>query len=107
MPGLVMGLLLAAVMSLVISGGFKRLVDVAQRIVPVMAGLYIAGGILVLLMNAVHIPEMLASIIRGAFSLEAGGGALAGITVREAMRYGVARGLYSNEAGEGLSLIHI
>ncbi|MEW4413208.1 amino acid carrier protein [Clostridium sp. AN503] len=105
MPGLVMGLLLAAVMSLVISGGFKRLVDVAQRIVPVMAGLYIAGGILVLLMNAVHIPEMLASIIRGAFSLEAGGGALAGITVREAMRYGVARGLYSNEAGEGSAAV--
>lgn len=104
-PGLMTGIFLAVVMSLIISGGFQRLVAVAQRIVPVMAGLYIVGGLLVLLMNAVHIPEMLGSVFHGAFTMKAGTGALAGITIKEAMRYGVARGLYSNEAGEGSAAV--
>lgn len=104
-PFLLTGLVLAAVMSLVIRGGFKRLVQVAQRIVPVMAGIYVAGGLAVLLLHAGQIPAMLASIIKEAFSLRAGAGALAGITMKEAMRFGVARGLYSNEAGEGSAAV--
>ncbi len=104
-PFVVTGLILAVVMSFIISGGFQRLVHVAQKVVPVMAGIYVAGGIVILLLNAGRIPAMFASIIKGAFSLEAGLGALAGITVREAMRFGVARGLYSNEAGEGSAAV--
>lgn len=104
-PFMVTGLILAAVMSLIISGGFKRLVYVAQKIVPVMAGIYVAGGLAILVMNAGKIPAMFASILEGAFCVRAGAGALAGITVREAMRFGVARGLYSNEAGEGSAAV--
>ncbi len=104
-PFLVTGLILAVVMGFIISGGFKRLVNVAQRVVPVMASIYVIGGLIVLLLNAAHIPAMLASVVKGAFSLEAGMGALAGISMREAMRFGVARGLYSNEAGEGSAAV--
>lgn len=104
-PFLLTGLVMAVVMSLIIRGGFQRLVKVAQRVVPVMAGLYVAGGLMILVLNAVQIPDMLESIIKGAFSLRAGAGALAGITIKEAMRFGVARGLYSNEAGEGSAAV--
>ncbi|MCB6345592.1 alanine/glycine:cation symporter family protein [Enterocloster lavalensis] len=104
-PFLITGLVLAVAMSFIISGGFKRLVQVAQRVVPVMAGIYVVGGLFVIFLNAGRIPAMFASIIRGAFSLEAGMGALAGITIREALRFGVARGLYSNEAGEGSAAV--
>ena len=104
-PTLAAGILLAVLMSLIISGGFKRLVQVAQNVAPFMAGLYLLGGLLVLLLHAGEIPAMFASIFRGAFTLKAGSGALAGLTIREAMRYGVARGLYSNEAGEGTAAV--
>lgn len=104
-PGIATGLILAVVMSAIIRGGFKGLVQIAQKCVPVMAILYLTGGIIVLVSNAVHIPAMLASIFEGAFSLKAGMGALAGITMKEAMRFGVARGLYSNEAGEGSAAV--
>ena len=104
-PALITGIVLAVVMGLIISGGFKRLVQVAQNVVPFMAGLYLLGGLLVLAVNAGQIPGMFGSIFRNAFTLKAGGGALAGITMREAMRYGVARGLYSNEAGEGTAAV--
>lgn len=104
-PFLITGLILAVIMSLIIKGGFKRLVHVAQSVVPVMAGIYVVGGLLVLLFNAGKIPAMFGSIFKDAFSLRAGTGALAGITIKEAMRFGVARGLYSNEAGEGSAAV--
>lgn len=104
-PFLVTGLVLAAVMSFIVSGGFKRLVHIAEKIVPVMAGLYIVGGLVVLGMNIPEIPVMLKSIITSAFTLKAGAGAAMGLTIREAMRFGVARGLYSNEAGEGSAAV--
>lgn len=66
-PFLATGLIMAVVMSLIIRGGFKRLVQVAQRVVPVMAGIYVIGGLIVLLMNAGQIPAMFASIFREAF----------------------------------------
>lgn len=104
-PFLLTGLVMAVIMSLIIRGGFKRLVQVAQRVVPVMAGIYVAGGLVILLLNVRGIPAMAASILKEAFSFRAGTGALAGITIREAMRFGVARGLYSNEAGEGSAAV--
>lgn len=106
-PFLLTGAVMAVVMSLIIRGGFKRLVKVAQSVVPVMAGLYVTGGLVILALNAGKIPDMLVSIVKGAFSMQAGAGALAGITMKEALRFGVARGLYSNEAGEGsAALLH-
>ena len=97
--------LVACLLVFVISGGFKRLVSTAEKLVPLMAGLYIAGGLVVILAHIGQVPAMFAEIFRAAFSLKAGVGAAAGITMREAMRYGVARGLYSNEAGEGSAAV--
>ena len=105
LPHLVTGIVLAIAMTSVISGGFQRLVHTAEKIVPVMAGLYVLGGLVVVAMNFTHIPAVLASIFRGAFTLRAGAGAAAGFTIKHAMRYGVARGLYSNEAGEGSAAV--
>ena len=104
-PRLATGLVLALAMSLVIRGGLKSLARTAQRLVPVMAGLYILGGAVVVISHIENFIPMLQSIMEGAFSLEAGVGAAAGITMREAMRFGVARGLYSNEAGEGSAAV--
>lgn len=66
-----------------------------------MAGIYIVGSLILICMNITAVPAAFVSIFRGAFAPEAVLGAGAGITVREAIRYGVARGLFSNEAGMG------
>lgn len=94
-------LIVAAIIFLAISGGFKRLIHIMQSIVPLMATLYIGGGILVLIMFSREIPHIFSLIVEQALSIEAATGAVLGHTMKEAMRYGVARGLYSNEAGEG------
>lgn len=100
-PKVVSALVVGIVVIFVISGGFTRLIHVCQRVVPLMAGLYIMGGLVVLLLHIQDVPMMLESIVTHAFTFQAGAGAAMGYTMKEAMRYGVARGLYSNEAGEG------
>lgn len=105
LPPLATGIILALLMTCVISGGFKRLVHTAEKIVPVMAVLYIFGGLVVILMNITALPGVVMSIFKGAFTFKAGAGAAAGLTIKQAMRYGVARGLYSNEAGEGSAAV--
>ena len=105
LPPVATGLILAVLMSCIISGGFKRLVHTAEKIVPVMAVLYIFGGLLVILLNINALPGVVVSIFKGAFSVKAGVGAAAGLTMKQAMRSGVARGLYSNEAGEGSAAV--
>lgn len=105
LPHLATGILLAIVMTFVISGGFQRLVHAAEKVVPVMAGLYVMCGLIVLVLCMPKVPEVLKSIIQGAFTFEAGTGAVAGLTIKEAMRFGIARGLYSNEAGEGSAAV--
>lgn len=104
-PRIVTGLVLAFAMSFIIRGGLRRLAGTAQGIVPVMSGIYILGGAVVVLSHPQNFIPMLQGIIQGAFSMEAGMGAAVGITMKEAMRYGVARGLYSNEAGEGSAAV--
>ncbi|MDO5550202.1 MAG: sodium:alanine symporter family protein [Lachnospiraceae bacterium] len=105
LPPLATGILLAILMSCIISGGFRRLIQTAEKIVPVMAVLYTFGGLIVILANLPALPGVIASIFKGAFTIKAGTGAAAGLTIKEAMRYGVARGLYSNEAGEGSAAV--
>lgn len=105
LPPLATGIILAILMTCVISGGFKRLIHTAEKIVPVMALLYVFGGLIVILTNITVLPDVLVSIIKGAFTVKAGVGAAAGLTIKQALRYGVARGLYSNEAGEGSAAV--
>lgn len=104
-PPIVTGLALAVLMTCVISGGLKRLVHTAETVVPVMAVLYILGGLVVILLNITALPGVIVAIFKGAFTLKAGAGAAAGLTIKHALRYGVARGLYSNEAGEGSAAV--
>ena len=97
----VVGIVLVVVSGLVIIGGLKRIAAFAEILVPFMALLYIGGGLVLLIMNAGRIPEVLSLVFRSAFSGSAAAGGFAGATIMMAMRYGIARGLFSNEAGLG------
>ena len=90
---------------LVIAGGFKRIASVTDKLVPFMAGIYIIAAFGILIINAGHIPGVLKSIFVGAFTGKAATGAFAGATVKLALRWGAARGVYSNEAGMGTAPI--
>lgn len=97
LPHIVTALILCVMTSLVIFGGMTRIAKVAEVLVPVMAGLYLLTALIIVLMNASHVPAMFSLIFHDAFSPQAavGGGLGAAILT------GVKRGLFSNEAGEG------
>ncbi len=82
-------------------GGIKRIADVAGKLVPLMAAFYIASGLLILGMNAAEIPAAFSLIVSSAFTPVAAQGGFAGAAVWAAIRFGVARGIFSNEAGLG------
>lgn len=88
-----------------IFGGLKRISGIMEKVVPFMAVLYILGGIGILLTHIAQVPEAFWLIVKSAFTPAAGAGGFAGATVRDAIRYGVARGLYSNDAGTGYGMI--
>ncbi len=100
-PKLAVGVVIGVVAAFIFFGGIQRIASFTEKVVPIMAALYLLGGLIVLILNIRSVPAAIASIFIGAFQPSALGGALVGITVRQAMRYGVARGLFSNEAGMG------
>jgi len=100
-PPIAIGVFVAAIAAFIFLGGTKRLAAVLEKIVPIMAGGYIFGGGGFFLFSITPSPGALASIFIGAFNPQAVTGAALGITVRQAIRFGVARGLFSNEAGMG------
>jgi AGCS family alanine or glycine:cation symporter len=95
------GLLLMGVTAFVILGGIHSIARVCERLVPFMAIFYVLGCAVLLVMGASQIPATLELIVSSAFSGQAAVGGFLGAGVREAMRYGVARGLFSNESGLG------
>ena len=95
------GLVLAVVTAVVILGGIKRIGEVTQYLVPFMALFYLGGGLVSLLRYAGELPGAIGLVFDGAFTGTAATGGFAGATVMLALRYGVARGLFSNEAGLG------
>jgi AGCS family alanine or glycine:cation symporter len=97
----VTGLCLAAIAAVVILGGIKRIGQFTEFLVPFMALIYLAGGLLILVLHARALPHALALVFDGAFSGTAAVGGFAGAGMAQALRYGVARGLFSNEAGLG------
>lgn len=97
----IVGVLVTVIAAFIFVGGIGRIASFTEKVVPIMAALYLVGGVILLILNFRGIPGALVSIFIGAFSPRAVGGAVAGLTVREAMRLGVARGLFSNEAGMG------
>ena len=98
---LIVGVICAAIAAFIFLGGVKRIASVTEKLVPVMALFYILGCTVILVINHAALIESIKSIFIGAFQPQALAGGIAGVTVKEAMRYGVARGLFSNEAGMG------
>jgi AGCS family alanine or glycine:cation symporter len=102
-PRLVSGIVIAVLTWLVIIGGIKSIGRAAERLSPLKVALYLAGGLIVIGFNAGRIPHVLQLILDGAFSMRAAAGGSLGILV--AMRYGIARGIYANEAGYGTAAV--
>ena len=92
---------LAIVVALILMGGMGRIASFAETVVPVMAGAYIVGSLAIILMNLGSLGPVLKSIFVGAFTPQAIGGGVLGITLQQTIRFGLARGLFSNEAGLG------
>jgi len=97
----IVGIVLVVISGVVILGGIKRIAAFAEVLVPFMAILYLAGGLVLIALNAGRLPEVFGLVFDGAFSGTAAAGGFAGASIMMAMRYGVARGLFSNEAGLG------
>ena len=95
------GLIMAALVAVVLIGGIKRIARVAGGMVPFMAIAYLGGGLCILLMNASAVPGALWLIIETAFTGTAATGGFAGAAVAAAIQFGIARGIFSNEAGLG------
>ena len=100
-PPLATGLVLMVLVGAVILGGIKRISSVASWLVPIMALSYILMSLVVILVNMEAVPGALVTIVTGAFTPTAATGGFAGATVWAALRFGVARGIFSNEAGLG------
>lgn len=100
-PPVAVGIVLAVLAFIIFVGGTQRLAQVVEKMVPFMAIVYIIGSFVLIGLNFTQIPEAFRQIFVGAFNPSAVAGGAIGITVREAIRYGVARGLFSNEAGMG------
>lgn len=101
----VSGLCLAVLTWLVIIGGIKSIAKVTEFLSPFMVILYIFGALFTLTVFATHLPHALYLIFIGAFKPSAIAGGVAGMTVARAIRYGLARGAYSNEAGTGTAAV--
>ncbi len=100
---LVAGIVIAVLTWLVIIGGIQSIGRVVAKLSPLKVGLYLVGGLIVIVMNAGQLPAIFHLIFREAFSLRSVAGGSLGIFV--AMRYGIARGIYANEAGYGTAAV--
>lgn len=100
-PTWVVGVLVCILVAAVILGGVKSISNVCTFLVPFMAVLYILGCIIILCMNASYVWPAIELIVKSAFNPSAAGGGFVGATVTMAARYGIARGLFSNESGMG------
>lgn len=100
-PTWVVGILVCVLAASVILGGVKAIARVCTVFVPFMAVLYVVGCIIILIMNGAYVWPALQLIVQSAFNPSAAGGGFVGATVMMAARYGIARGLFSNESGMG------
>jgi alanine or glycine:cation symporter, AGCS family len=100
-PKLAVGIVVAVLTWLVIIGGIKSIGRAAEKLSPLKVGLYLTGGLIVILFNLTKIPGILALVFREALTMQSG----LGFGVFIAMRYGIARGVYANEAGYGTAAV--
>lgn len=104
-PPIATGLTMALIAGIVIVGGVRRIANVVERLVPVMALFYVGAALTILVLNAGRVPIAIATIIDNAFSGTAASGGFIGATVWLAIRWGFARGIFSNESGLGSAAI--
>jgi len=100
-PELYSGLVLAVLVGLVLIGGIKRIASLAGKLVPFMASVYLLAGLVILALNISDVPDALILIVKSAFTGSAAAGGFAGASIWAALQFGVARGIFSNEAGLG------
>ncbi len=100
-PRWIVGIVIAFLVGIVIIGGVKSISKVCEKLVPFMAIFYVVGCVIILVMTARYIIPAIALIFKSAFSVQAGTGGLMGFAVARAVRFGCARGLFSNESGMG------
>lgn len=100
-PNWVTGIFIILLAGFIFIGGIKRIASFAEKMVPFMAGVYVLGALFIVIVNFDMILPSLKAIIVGAFNPDAATGGVIGTSIKEAIRYGVARGLFSNEAGMG------
>jgi alanine or glycine:cation symporter, AGCS family len=101
----VSGVVIAVLTWLVIIGGVTSIGRAVEKLSPLKVALYLAGGLFVILANAGRLPGVLAAVFSQAFSLRAATGTAAGMALMVGMRYGLARGVYANEAGYGTAAV--
>lgn len=99
------GVVLAVLAWLVVIGGVTAIGRTAERVAPTMVMIYLVGGLIVILSNLEHVPGVFSLIFRQAFSTEAAAGGAMGTGMMLAVRYGLARGIYANEAGYGTAAV--
>lgn len=95
------GIVCAIISAFIFIGGLRRIASFTEKIVPIMALFYIIGSVIIIIMNIKNLPSSIALIFTAAFNPQAVIGGGLGIGIQQAMRFGVARGLFSNEAGMG------
>ncbi len=105
LPRWICGIALALLTWAVVIGGVRSIGRAAEKLAPAMVGLYLLGGLVVILAFSARIPEVLALILREAFSTRAAAGGAIGTGMMLAVRYGFARGIYANEAGYGTAAV--
>lgn len=104
-PPLITGMVAAFLLGLILLGGAKRIGQVAEKLVPTMALFYMLGTLLVIGKNYINLPKVLVAIFRSAFGIDALGGGIVGAYIWRAISTGVRRGVFSNEAGLGSSVL--
>ena len=105
LPKWITGVVVAVLVGVVVIGGIRRIGDVAGKLVPAMIVLYVGAALLILAINITAIPEAIGLIFTHAFTPAAATGGFAGAAVAAAIRFGVARGVFSNESGLGSAAI--
>ena len=100
-PNWISGLVICLITAIVIFGGVKSISKVCERLVPIMSMIYVVGCITILIINFKYLPSTISLILSSAFTTKAAAGGFVGSTIIVAARYGIARGLFSNEAGMG------
>ena len=105
LPTYITGIVVAALVGIVVIGGIRRIGEVAGKLVPTMIVLYVGAAVIIILLNITKVPEAFGLIFTYAFTPAAATGGFAGAAVAAAIRFGVARGVFSNESGLGSAAI--